>query len=232
MVGGASKTKVIKVNSPLTFGSTRVFIQANGYSPLVTVRDKSNAVIFQGAVPFLPQDANLTSAGTIKIPDMEPQIGFVGSFIPTADRSASRGAFSSFPEALDPRLLLSVFQGDLGMDDGIPQSVYRLDTSKMERIGLKELAIGESYSFNGVGTITFDGYTPWVNLQIVRDPGKQYALVGSILAILGLLISLFTRRRRIWIKIGEVVEVAGLSKNNIEGLEKEIIDLTTWIKER
>jgi cytochrome c biogenesis protein len=83
-----------------------------------------------------------------------------------------------------------------------------------------------------VGTITFDGYTPWVNLQIVRDPGKQYALVGSILAILGLLISLFTRRRRIWIKIGEVVEVAGLSKNNIEGLEKEIIDLTTWIKER
>ena len=118
------------------------------------------------------------------------------------------------------------------MDDGIPQSVYRLDTSKMERIGLKELAIGESYSFNDVGTITFDGYTPWVNLQIVRDPGKQYALVGSILAILGLLISLFTRRRRIWIKISEVVEVAGLSKNNIEGLEKEIIDLTTWIKER
>ena len=232
VVGGASKTKIIKVNSPLTFGSTRVFLQANGYSPLVTVTDKSGDVIFQGAVPFLPQDANLTSAGTIKIPDMEPQIGFVGSFIPTADRSASRGAFSSFPEALDPRLLLSFFQGDLGMDDGIPQSVYRLDTSKMERIGLKELAIGESYSFNGVGTITFDGYTPWVNLQVVRDPGKQYALVGSILAILGLLISLFTRRRRIWIKIGEVVEVAGLSKNNIEGLEKEIIDLTTWIKER
>jgi cytochrome c biogenesis protein len=232
VVGGATTTKIVKVNSPLTFSSTRVYLQANGYSPLVTVRDKSNAVIFQGAVPFLPQDANLTSAGTIKIPDMEPQIGFVGSFIPTADRSASRGAFSSFPEALDPRLLLSVFQGDLGMDDGIPQSVYRLDTSKMERIGLKELAIGESYSFNGVGTITFDGYTPWVNLQIVRDPGKQYALVGSILAILGLLISLFTRRRRIWIKIGEVVEVAGLSKNNIEGLEKEIIDLTTWIKER
>ena len=232
VVGGASKTKIIKVNSPLTFGSTRVFLQANGYSPLVTVTDKSGDVIFQGAVPFLPQDANLTSAGTIKIPDMEPQIGFVGSFIPTADRSASRGAFSSFPEALDPRLLLSVFQGDLGMDDGIPQSVYRLDTSKMERIGLKELAIGESYSFNGVGTITFDGYTPWVNLQVVRDPGKQYALVGSILAILGLLISLFTRRRRIWIKIGEVVEVAGLSKNNIEGLEKEIIDLITWIKER
>ena len=83
-----------------------------------------------------------------------------------------------------------------------------------------------------MGTITFDGFTPWVNLQIVRDPGKGYALVGSVLAILGLLISLFTRRRRIWIKVGDVVEIAGLSKNNIEGLEKEIADLTTWLEER
>lgn len=231
-VGGPAKREIVKVNSPLTFGSTRVYLQANGYSPLVTVRDKSGAVVFQGAVPFLPQDANLTSAGAIKIPDMNPQIGFIGSFIPTADRSASRGAFSSFPEALDPHLLISVFQGDLGMDSGVPQSVYRLDTSKMERIGLKELAIGESYSFNDVGTITFDGFTPWVNLQIVRDPGKQYALVGSILAILGLLISLFTRRRRIWIKVGNVIEVAGLSKNNISGLEDEIADLTNWLEER
>ena len=232
VVGGKAKTEIVKVNSPLTFGSTRVYLQANGYSPLVTVRDKSGAIAFQGAVPFLPQDANLTSTGAIKIPDMNPQIGFIGSFIPTADRSASRGAFSSFPEALDPHLLFSVFQGDLGMDSGVPQSVYRLDTSKMERIGLKELAIGESYSFNGVGTITFDGYTPWVNLQVVRDLGKQYALVGSILSILGLLVSLFTRRRRIWIKVGDVVEIAGLSKNNIEGLEKEIINLTAWLEER
>ncbi len=231
-VGGPAKREIVKVNSPLTFGSTRVYLQANGYSPLVTVRDKSGVVVFQGAVPFLPQDANLTSAGAIKIPDMNPQIGFIGSFIPTADRSASRGAFSSFPEALDPHLLISVFQGDLGMDSGVPQSVYRLDTSKMERIGLKELAIGESYSFNDVGTITFDGFTPWVNLQIVRDPGKQYALVGSILAILGLLISLFTRRRRIWIKVGNVIEVAGLSKNNISGLEDEIAGLTNWLEER
>lgn len=52
VVDGASKIKIIKVNSPLTFGSTRVFLQANGYSPLVTVRDKSGDLIFQGAVPF------------------------------------------------------------------------------------------------------------------------------------------------------------------------------------
>jgi cytochrome c biogenesis protein len=228
-VGGSSEKKVLKVNSPLTFGSTRVYLQANGYSPIVTVTDQSGTVVFQGPVPFLPQDANLTSTGAIKVPDAQPQIGFIGSFVPTIDRSSSRGAFSAFPEALDPRLLVSVWEGDLQMDSGIPQSVYRLDTNKMARIGLKEMKLNETYSY-GVGTITFNGFTPWVNLQIVRDPGKQYALIGSILAILGLLTSLFTRQRRIWVKVGKKVEIAGLAKNAIDGLESELNDLTDWIE--
>ena len=186
--------KIIKVNLPLNFGSTAVYLQANGYSPLVTVRDKNGVVKFEGPVPFLPQDANLTSIGAIKVPDMSPQIGFVASFLPTAARDQVRGGFSSFPELLDPQLLFSVWQGDLQMDSGIPQSVYRIDTSKMKRIGLEALKIGESYDF-GEGSVTFNGVVPWVNLQIVKDPGKQYALIGSILAIIGLMFSLLAPRR-------------------------------------
>ena len=123
-----------------------------------------------------------------------PQIGFVSSFLPTAARDKVRGGFSSFPELLDPQLLFSVWKGDLQMDSGIPQSVYRIDTAKMERIGLEALKIGESYEF-GEGSITFNGVVPWVNLQIVKDPGKRYALIGSILAIIGLMISLIAPRR-------------------------------------
>ena len=219
--GSKENTEIIKVNKPLTFGSTKVFLQANGYSPIVIVKDKSGKVIFDGPTPFLPQDANLSSIGAIKIPDMQPQIGFVSSFLPTADRDQIRGGFSSYPEVLDPRLLLSVWKGDLGLNTGVPQSVYRIDTSKMERIGLKALVLNESYDF-GEGSITFTGWKPWVNLQIINDPGKGYALLGSILAISGLLISLFTRQRRIWIKQGRKTQVAGLAKNGIPGLEDEI----------
>ena len=219
--GSKENTEIIKVNKPLTFGSTKVFLQANGYSPIVIVKDKSGKVVFDGPTPFLPQDANLSSIGAIKIPDMQPQIGFVSSFLPTADRDQIRGGFSSYPEVLDPRLLLSVWKGDLGLNTGVPQSVYRIDTSKMERIGLKALVLNESYDF-GEGSITFTGWKPWVNLQIINDPGKGYALLGSILAISGLLISLFTRQRRIWIKQGRKTQVAGLAKNGIPGLEDEI----------
>ena len=226
-VGSKEISRVVRVNSPLTFGSTKVYLQANGYSPLVTVRDKQGEIKFQGAVIFLPQDGNLTSTGAIKVPDMKPQVGFIGSFVPTFARNSERGAFSTYPEVLDPRLLISIWTGDIGLDSGNPQSVYRLDTSAMKRIGLKTLKLNETYDFSE-GSITFEGWTPWVNLQIVKDPGKMYALFGAILAILGLLMSLFTRSRRIWVKElnkESGVEVAGLAKNSTPGLESEIASL-------
>ena len=231
-IGTPEVKRLVRVNEPLTFGSTRVYLQANGYSPLVTVKDLNGAVKFEGPVPFLPQDANLTSIGAIKVPDMDPQVGFVGSFLPTAARDKVRGGFSSFPELLDPRLLVSVWKGDLKMDTGVPQSVYRIDTEDMERIGLWALSIGETYQFE-VGSITFNGVIPWVNLQVVRDPGKQYALIGSILAIIGLMISLFVRQRRIWVReVNGKLEIAGLALNRLPGLEDEINKMANEIKEK
>ena len=222
--GSKETTRIIKVNQPLTYGSTKIYLQANGYAPTVIVKDKTGKVVFDGPTTFLPQDGNLSSIGAIKIPDMQPQIGFVASFLPTADRDPIRGGFSSYPEVLDPRLLLAVWKGDLGLNNGVPQSVYRIDPSKMERIGLKALVLNESYDF-GEGSITFTGWTSWVNLQIVNDPGKGFALIGAILAILGLLISLFTRQRRVWVKQGRKTQIAGLAKNGIPGLEDEIKEL-------
>jgi cytochrome c biogenesis protein len=228
----SSQIKILKVNSPLTFGNTRVYLQANGYSPIVTVRDLSGNVVFQGPVPFLPQDGNLRSIGAIKVPDARPQIGFVASFLPTYVRSETDGGVSVFPEALNPKLLFSIWQGDLGLDSGIPQSVYRIDTSEMSRIALDSLKPGETFNFSA-GSITFETFVPWINLQIVDDPGKAYALYGAIAAILGLLASLFGRRRRIWIRItpSGVVEVAGLAKNGAPGLEEEIALLVAYMRD-
>ena len=230
IVDGVSEEKTIKVNSPLTFGSTRVYLQANGYAPIVTVRDSQGSVAFQGPVTFLPQDGNLRSIGAIKVPDATPEVGFVASFLPTYSRSESDGGISLYPQLLDPRLLFSVWSGDLGLNSGVPQSVYRIDTSEMTNLGLGSLKIGESFDYPG-GTITLEGVVPWINLQIVDDRGKGFALFGGILAILGLLSSLYGRRRRIWVRInGSQVEVAGLAKNNAPGLEEEIARLVESVK--
>jgi cytochrome c biogenesis protein len=228
--GATPKEQVVKVNSPLTFGSTRVYLQANGYSPIVTVRDKAGNVTFQGPVPFLPQDGNLRSIGAIKVPDGDPQLGFVSSFVPTYAQSSDKSTISVFPELLDPKLLFSIWQGDLGLDSGVPQSVYRIDTSKMKQIALDSLKPGEFLKFSE-GSITFEDVVPWVNLQIVSDPGKSYSLIGGIVAILGLLASLFTKRRRIWIRVaaGEV-QVAGLAKNGAPGLDIEMSEFIAKLR--
>ena len=228
--GATPKQQVVKVNSPLTFGSTRVYLQANGYSPIVTVQDKIGNVTFQGPVPFLPQDGNLRSIGSIKVPDGDPQLGFVSTFLPTYARGSDKSAISVFPELLDPKLLFSIWQGDLGLDTGVPQSVYRIDTSEMKQIALDSLKPGEFLKFSE-GNITFEKVVPWVNLEIVSDPGKSYSLIGGIVAILGLLASLFTRRRRIWIRVsGGEVQVAGLAKNGAPGLEIEMSEFVAKLR--
>lgn len=232
--GQVPRNVIVKVNKPLTFGDTRVYLQANGYSPIVTVRNKEGAVVLRGAIPFLPQDANLTSTGAIKVPDMQPQLGFVAKFLPTAERTAERGGFSTYPEALKPLLDLAAWSGDLGLDSGIPQSVYRIDTEKLSQIGLAALAPGESWNLpGGVGSITFDGFTPWVNLQVVRDPGKGYSFGGAIAILLGLLVSLFGRRHRIWVRVSKkdgdtIVHVAGLTRS--PGLDEEIKSLVAVLR--
>jgi cytochrome c biogenesis protein len=227
---GKSSKKLLKVNKPLTFGNTRVYLQANGYSPVVTVRDSQGNVALQGPVPFLPQDGNLRSIGAIKVPDATPQVGFVGNFLPTNQRTETQGSISIFPELLDPKLLFSIWKGDLGLDSGIPQSVYRLDTSNLQRIALGSVKPGETYTY-AEGSITLETVVPWVNLQVVKDPGKNYALLGGIVAVLGLLSSLYGRRRRIWIRQTSTgVEVAGLAKNGVPGLEAEIADLIEAVR--
>jgi cytochrome c biogenesis protein len=102
----------------------------------------------------------------------------------------------------------------------------------MREIGTVAMKIGESYEFSE-GSITFEGYVPWVNLNIVRDPGKSLALIGGIFAILGLLASLFARHRRIWIRqIGNKLEVAGLAKNAAPGLAEEIQELVKKLEKQ
>jgi len=227
---GKTSKQVVKVNQPLTFGSTRVYLQANGYSPVVTVRDSNKNVVLQGPVPLLPQDGNLRSIGVIKVPDADPAIGFVVSFVPTNARTASQGSISIYPELLDPKLLFSIWQGDLGLDSGVPQSVYKMDTKNMTQIGLGSVKPGDTFNYSS-GSITLETVVPWVNLQVVQDPGKSYALIGGILAIAGLLTSLYGRRRRIWIRVSDSgVEVAGLARNSAPGLEEEVNKFISFVK--
>jgi cytochrome c biogenesis protein len=236
--GGPVTEHQVQVNSPLTVDGVSVYLQNHGYAPVFTVRDGKGAVAFSGPVPFLPQDpVNLASTGVVKVNSAQPQqIGLQGFFLPTATIDPTRGPISEFPGPLNPEVFLTAWVGDLGMSNGTAQSVYTLDTQAMKQLKgadgqplRLELKPGQSATLpNGAGTVSFDGYRQWVNFQIHHDPGQRLALGCAAAAVLGLMLSLGIRRRRIWVRASAgsdgrtVVEVAGLSRTENERLPAEV----------
>ena len=226
----------VEVNHPLRTSGITVYLVGHGYAPEFTVRDATGNILWQDAAVFLPQDAGFTSSGVVKIPDTVPQLGIQGFFLPTVSPDTSNGPVSEFPAADDPAVYISAWQGDLGLDSGMPQSVYRLDTEKMKRIGIEELAPGETWKLpNGGVTVEFTGYRQWATFAITRDPAKGWALGAAIAAIVGLSLSLLIPRRRAWLRVtpiasgGNLFEVAGLSKTEAPGLADEISRLAKLI---
>ncbi len=80
---------------------------------------------------------------------------------------------------------------------------------------------------DGLGSVSFDGMSRFVRLQVSETPGSHIALGGTVLALLGLLGSLFIRPRRIWVRARRrgdrtIVEVAGLDRSSGGDLSGEL----------
>jgi cytochrome c biogenesis protein len=94
-----------------------------------------------------------------------------------------------------------------------------------------DLAPGQKAELpDGLGSVSFDGVQRWNKIQISRTPGKLVALAGVVLALIGLLGSLFIRPRRVWVRARErdgrtLVEVAGLDRSGGGDLAEELREI-------
>jgi cytochrome c biogenesis protein len=235
--GADEESYRLRVNHPLGLGGTHVFLIGHGYAPIITIRDGNGDVAYRGPTPFLPEDqVNFTSFGVVKAPDARPrQIGLEGLFFPSYVK-VDGNPVSVFGDDKNPTLSLQAYVGDLGLDSGAGQSVYQLDKSRLE---LLEKSDGSMFRVDlqlcppeekgctrntvelpeGAGSVTFEGVQPWVRVQVSKTPGTWLALTGVILALIGLLGSLFLRPRRVWVRARRedgvtLVEVAGLDRSS------------------
>ena len=145
----------------------------------------------------------------MKVPAAQPeQLGFEGLFLPTAVLDPQRGPVSAYPDTTLPRAVLTAFTGDLGIDDGVA-AVGLLARHARPDPGrgdggqplAQSLAPGQRWTCRTAGSITFDGVRRWATLQVAHDPGTGPALVAAVLALAGLMLSLFVRRRRVWVRV-------------------------------
>ncbi|MFD5014737.1 cytochrome c biogenesis protein ResB [Streptomyces chartreusis] len=249
---GKDAKTTIKVNEPLEIGDSKVYLVSHGYAPVITIRDGKGNIVYRDAVPLLPLDGNVTSTGAIKVMDgyrnakgEREQLGFQAFFLPTYVKGNELA--SQFPALLNPVINLEAYHGDLGVDAGIPQSVYQLNKKNLK--GFKDakgaqvrenLKPGESMKLpNGAGTVTFEKeIKEWAGFQVARQPGSGWALAGSLAAIFGLAASLFIQRRRVWVRAATgsdgvtVVEMAGLGRSESAKVPEELGDLAGILYEQ
>ena len=246
--GGEPTPEQIKVNHPIVAGGAKVYLMGNGYAPRLTVHDAAGEVAFAGTVPFLPQDEVYTSRGVVKVPDVsggQDQVGLVGFLLPTAVEAAPGLWRSVDPQPAEPLLVLSVWHGNLGLDTGVPQNVYRLDESRMQQsvdaagdVVTLYVRPGQTVDLpDGLGTLTFDDLPRFVALDLRHDPSLAWVLTFALLALAGLMASLFAPRRRLWLRAAPgadaaqdegpgaattVVTAAGLARGDDVGLQPEL----------
>ncbi|MGO2053199.1 MAG: cytochrome c biogenesis protein ResB [Glutamicibacter sp.] len=229
----------LKVNHPLRINGADVYLVGNGYAPVVTVRDGNGDVSFSGPVVSVPQDSVYTSLMVIKAPDAKPeQLGFQGFLLPTALVDETGFGISGDPNAINPQLHLNSFAGNLGLDDGVPQNVYVLDTENLTEVNSRNLdsgdivlEAGQTYDLpDGKGSIAFDDLKRFIAVDVNYDPSKTPILIFAFLSLAGLAVSLFTPRRRVWVKLKNEdgqrsIEYALLARGEDPRLERESAEL-------
>jgi cytochrome c biogenesis protein len=208
----------LQVNDPLRMNGERLYLLGHGFTPHFritfpdgTVRDYSQT--------FAPElnDPNFTSQGAIKVLDppgvtgdavRRQQLAIVGIFAPTAFLHGLIMT-SSFPAPTNPGVAVDVYRGDLGMEGGRAQSVFAIDTSQVDNGLLTKqaranLMLGESVSLDDGTQITFTGFNEWVSLQTSFDPAQLWALIFAVTMLVGLMVSLVFKRRRVWFRLRPV----------------------------
>jgi cytochrome c biogenesis protein len=230
--GQAGTDATIGVNDPLRVDGDRVYVTGHGFSPTFSVTLPDGTKFTDVSVPFLPtEQKTMSSEGALKLPDLgagkDKQLAIQGLFAPTG-LVQNKILTSVDPRPLAPEVAIFVYQGYLGMDSGIPQSVYSLDPGAISRgqltkIGAANLTPGQSMTLADGTKIGFTGFKEFAALQFSHDPGEYWVLGAAISLLAGLLGMLLLRRERVFARVepdegrgGTVLTVATLTRGSGE----------------
>jgi cytochrome c biogenesis protein len=152
-------------------------------------------------------DVGLPPKGERRIPQ---QLAFRASLI--ADPVGGTAELRS------PRMELSAFVGDLHLEEGVPQNVYSLDPTGLDPVRttgaggsdqlIQAVDVGPGPGGTVTGlpngmTLTVDGVRDWAVFATKHDPGKELVLASAVLLLIGLVLTLTIRRRRVWVRAVE-----------------------------
>ena len=222
---GPAKADTLSVNHPLRLDGANVYLLGHGYAPVLRYTDRYGHSITETA-PFLPQDSNFTSTGAVAFPDanvdptthsnvdpktfVKQQVGLQGFYLPdgTAGRRERRVGLG-----LSGRAQPAARPGGL---PGRPRAGRRrpavglLARPVADRLGRaqgrrRQRPAAAAPGRDGDAGRRFERrvrrHAAVRDAGLRYDPGEKLVLAGAVALVIGLLVSLTGRRRRIWFRV-------------------------------
>lgn len=235
----------LRVNHPLRIAGDRVYLQGHGFAPTFTVKWPNGEERTQ-TIQWRPDDPTFfLSSGVMRFDPpaglyedlyerRQNQLSIQGLFAPTAQWDGENNELltSRYPAMTDPAVAIDIYRGDNGLDTGVGQSIFSLDTSlvhsgQMQKIERVNLTMGESVTLDDGTEVTFDGAEEFANYQVSHDPSQLWVLIFTMLGLGSLVGSLAIKRRRVWVRLRPVtdgvtfIETGGLARTDRAGWGEE-----------
>lgn len=101
-------------------------------------------------------------------------------------------------------------------------------------VGQQQVDLNTPFKYEAA-EVTFTAADAYTVLSVKKDPGVPFIGAGSILLIIGVIISFLLRQRRIWAivtpeKDGSMVYIGGISQKDKRGLDEDLEAITEDIK--
>lgn len=222
--GHAIKTQDVRVNEALNYDNVTLYQQDYGWAPHVVIKNPAGRTVFDEPVQLFGENRSFQT-GDLKVPDFgytlpgssgAAQLGAKLVLYPDAqespfvlpDGSVDPSQSTYAPGGFNPNnpiLLAQVFLGDLGINQGVSQNVFTLDTTKMQPFppdgAPVAMHLGDVLSVplpaaDGTTTNFTIGFTalPQYSLfMIKKDDGVGLIYAAFVMMVTGIVTKLYLR---------------------------------------
>ena len=210
------RTAELRVNRPLRYRGMVLYQIAFGMAPRIIVR-AGDRVLLDDRVLLAPNSQQNIWTGTakVKFDDPQQQIALDLALAPDAQLGADGApVIGADPRPTNPVLIGNLYFGALGLERPVPPTQFDRSSGPVDTAMLRP---GESRDVvSGNLTVEFVDLEYWSGLQVSHAPGRWLLLAGGIAILIGLIPSLYSYRRRIWVDVrphegGSRVTVAGVA---------------------
>ena len=228
-------TGVSRINAPFRHGRLTYYERGFGFAPRVEIRRAGAAggdVLYAEDLVLRTDRQGLVWTGRGKVAvgnpaQGVPQMGLEVVFVADAEVGDDGTVRFRSPEPRNPRMVASLYVGeDLGLDRAVPIATLRWPEQALAARAMLEPG-DVATLLGGDLEVAFAGLRMWSGFQVSHQPFRWVLLLGGSLLLAGLVPSLSSYRRRLWVearRVGDRTElvVAGVALQRNPAFDEEL----------